>query len=762
MIYLLFLTYLPTPTMKHVPFLFLLIFACLSQSCEDRPTETANKDEQEVYLDVPFQQEYSVKYKLEQDDIALEALATDRNGLVQILSSDGLLHLRGGQFLVPGTIVADKRHRPLVDKAIAGITTYQEQVVYIDQEAIFSNAWAGSLFSKHSLANARLLCGGKDFAFLISNGQDLQLIQSSEKQWETTLNSQQLLDIRYQASEDQFWLLGETFLAVFAVAEKEMKMVLEEEGLTAFDWATTAEQLVVATNKGYFLFDTKTKQKTGDLKTALPHPDLTAVKTIGHKYWLGSKKGAFSIDAEGKTSYYHGERWLPDNEILAIEEQIDGSVLILSKAGLAAIHSKTWTLADKAAFYDKQVRSRHIRNGFNASLTGMKSGDISTGYLVDSDNDGLWTAMYLGGEAFRYAVTKSPEALQNCRESLDAMERLYTINPVPGFPSRSFERRGYLEQLADPDRWHHAPDPEWDWKGTTSSDEAIGHIFAFGVIAELIPDETLRTQAIALIDTLMQHVLDNDYYLVDYDGKPTTWGRWNPEYVNARPKMVGDRKLNASNITAMLQTAYHFTQKEIYKEKAFELLYDHGYLDNLIYPMNQVRSAPAEADDWSKMLSEEWNHSDDEMYFLGYWGLYRYAFNDSLKTLYKKAIIEHWEEERPEKEGLWNIFTAMTGVATFDMDEAAWYLREYPLDLIQWNTENSHRKDIELIEENFRGQTTKEVLPPDETRTARHNANRFTLDSGGNGRSEYSAGDIWLLPYWMGRYLEVISPPLAE
>ena len=83
--------------------------------------------------------------------------------------------------------------------------------------------------------------------------------------------------------------------------------------------------------------------------------------------------------------------------------------------------------------------------------------------------------MYLGGQAFRYAVTGSEEALQNCRESLDAMERLYTINPVPGFPSRSFERRGYIEKLADPERWQHAEDPEWDWKATTSSDEAIGH-----------------------------------------------------------------------------------------------------------------------------------------------------------------------------------------------------------------------------------------------------------------------------------------------
>ena len=27
----------------------------------------------------------------------------------------------------------------------------------------------------------------------------------------------------------------------------------------------------------------------------------------------------------------------------------------------------------------------------------------------------------------------------------------------------------------------------------------------------------------------------------------------------------------------------------------------------------------------------------------------------------------------------------------------------------------------------------------------------------GGGSSEYSAGDIWLLPYWMGRYLNIYN-----
>ena len=179
-------------------------------------------------------------------------------------------------------------------------------------------------------------------------------------------------------------------------------------------------------------------------------------------------------------------------------------------------------------------------------------------------------------------------------------------------------------------------------------------------------------------------------------------------------------------------------------------------------PMENIHYARDEGDEYRKMLSSGWNHSDDEMYFLGYWGLYRYAFNDTLKAKFKEAIIDHWEIERPEKEGAWNIFTALTGVPQFDLNEAAWYLREYPLDMIGWHVSNSKRKDIELMGRNFRGQTTKEVLPPDELRINRHNANRFEIDGGGNGNDEYSAGDIWLLPYWMGRYLGVIQPPATK
>lgn len=726
-------------------------------------TVSTNTLAQSVHQDKPFDQPYSVKYYVRKPDAGLSGFACDRNGVIQVLSTEGLLGPANGYLLSPGTLLPDRLYRPLQDMSITAVGSYDGQLVYLDKRAVLSNAWAGKLFIEHQLPQAKLFAGGSDVTFLVSDGKALHLLKDTKLVWKGAISGDELIGIRYQPNANQFWLLGRKSLSTLSVKDQKLTKVFDGAEFTSFALVPRRRQVIIGTRDGYIEFDAVGKKQVGPIRRNLPCPEITTVAELNEKLWFGSVKGAFSLRSDGKFDYYNGERWLPGNQVTQIAAGPKNTILILTTAGLARLETRSMTLHEKAQFYDQQVRSRHIRNGFNASLVGMEKGNLASGYLSDSDNDGLWTAMYLASEVFRYAVTKDKDALQNCRESLDAMERLYTVTPVPGFPARSFERAGYIAKLADPERWQPSPQPGWDWKSTTSSDEVIGHIFAFGTMAELVDDKTLQRRAITLIDTLMSHILSHDLYLIDFDGKPTMWGKWNPKYVNAFPTNVGDRKLNSSNIIAMLQTAYQFTKKEKYKTKAFDLMQKHGYLENLMRPMRVIGKAPDDADEHSKHMSDGWNHSDDEMYFVGYWGLYRYAFNDTLKAKFKQAILDHWEIERPEKEGAWNIFTALTGAKTFDLSEAIWYLQKYPLDLIDWEILNSHRKDIDLLPENFRKQTTKEVLPPDERPIQRHNGNMFTLDrKGGNGTSEHSAGDIWLLPYWMGRYLGVISGPIAK
>ncbi len=707
------------------------------------------------HQDELYSQDYSIRFIKADKDAQLLKVVCDRNGYIQVLSSKGLLRTRAGQFLFPGTLVTDLQDKPISDKKIAGIGTYLNQLVYIDNQAVLSNAWAGKLFSRHTLPKAKIFAAGKDFSFLISDGKSLNLLKDSKNLWEGSLSGEEIKDIKFDNEDNLFWILGSESISAFSPKNNEITKVFTGDSLTCIEPA--GGKLIVGTSDGYFEIDAKTKRQTGTIQKKMPWTQLTTISQIDGELWFGSSWGAMQLRKDGKFNYYASKRWIPSDTVISIAKGPENSVLILTTEGLGQIYFKEMTLNQKAMFFEKQVRDRHIRLGFNATVSNMKDGDVTTGSMEDSDNDGLWTSMYLAGETFRYAVTKSPYALENVRESLDAIERLYTINSIPGFPSRSFERRGYKY---DDKPWRRAADPEWDWKSTTSSDEVIGHIFALGAIAELVHVPEIRNKAIMLIDTLMSTIVKNDFYMIDWNGKPTQWGKWNPDYVNARAANVGDRKINSSNIIAMLQTAYHFTKKEKYKKAAFLLMNEKGYLKNLMRPMKEIGYAPDGADELSKELSDGWNHSDDEMYFCGYWGLYRYALNDTLKADFKKAIIDHWQIERPEKEGLWDIMTAMTGTKNFDLNEAIWYLQKYPLDLIAWQEKNSQRKDIQFIAPNFRNQTIKEVLPPDELPINRHNANRFELDGGDGGRSEYSAGDIWLLPYWMGRYLKVISAPV--
>lgn len=710
----------------------------------------------QVHKDRVFLQDYSIKNVGKVGASSQFSLASDRNGVVQILEGNQLVKPFGGYFQQNGKIVPDVTYLPMKDKKVLAIDRYQDHVVYLDDEAVFSNAWAGVVFLKHTLSSPTAFAGGNDFTFVVAAQNKLQLLQKDKAAYDFELPAGiNVLDIVFDAAQNQFWILSRQDIYSFAPASKTLTKASSGDQMTALAVHSVKNQLVVGTQNGYFTYDLKATKKS-EINQKLPWTEITTVQADGENVWFGTTMGAFKMDAAGKFSYYYGDRWLPGEQVKDLIVQ-GNKTHVLTENGLGTIVFEEMTLAQKAEILEKQMRERHIRHGFNSSLDLMEAGNLATGQLDDSDNDGLWTTMYLAGEAFRYAVTKSPEALQNCRESLEAIERLYTVNDVEGFPSRSFERSGYIPQLSDPERWQHASDPEWDWKSTTSSDEVIGHVFVFGVMAEIVDDPWIKAKSIELLDALMTHIVKNDMYLIDFDGKPTLWGKWNPDYVNSFPTSVGDRKLNSSNITAMLQTAYHFTGKQMFKDKAFELMDKYGYLENMMRPMAGIGRSGDGSDDWAKMLSDGWNHSDDEMYYVGYWGLYRYAFDKDLQAKYKESIVDHWEAERPEKEGLWNIMTALVQPENFDLEESIWFLERHPIDLISWTTKNSHRKDIELLEANFRGQLTKEVLPPSETRIARHNANRFSLDGGNAGKVEYSAGDIWLLPYWMGRYLEVIK-----
>lgn len=501
-----------------------------------------------------------------------------------------------------------------------------------------------------------------------------------------------------------------------------------------------------------------------------PWPELTCSLPTPHGTWFGSTRGAFFQRTTSNSPYaipsapgiepprfryYAGKRWLHDDHVLSLAIDNQHHVWILTRTGLNKIEFRQTTLAAKADWFHRKIRSRNLRYGFTAERRLQIPGDLASSELIDTDNDGGWTSYYLGALAAHFAVTRNETIRQQAWESFSALEHLQSLHHHAGFPARTFERKGF--KFSDPDRWRDSPDPGWEWKGHTSSDEIASQTFAHAILWELVaktPAERARiaTNFVRIVD----HILDHDLYLVDVDGRPTLWGRWNPAYVNHFPPTIHDRQLNSAEITASLQVAYAFTGNPRYRSAAYELFSRHGYLTNILNPMKLIGPTPGFIHEGNDM-GDEWNHSDDELAFFTYWPLVRFAFTPALRSQYLRIVREHQQIEAPERYPIWNFIAAACGVRPVDTPGSVWTLRGTPLDTVAWRVTNSHRQDLTKLPPNFMHRELKELLPPGERLIARINTQPFILDQG-DDTTDFP-GDEFLLGYWLGRYVGAIAPP---
>ena len=693
----------------------------------------------------PFKQAISVKYATPGSlkDAVLKKIVTDYNDNVYVLTSKGVYRVSDK------ALVKDLRYTPLAQKIPLDISIQEGtgHLFYLYEDKWLTNGYAGVPY--------KILPKGKYGQFAVAADGSMLFIGSNAA---SVYKNNKLTDIekpndkilQVQVNNGLFYLLGAA--AVYQLSGNHFITLHKAQGLQAM--AFRENEIIIGTAKGYYGINKFTGEESFPLQSKLPVENISCLQVVDNNVWAGSPMGAFMKEPSGTYRYYASKRWLDEDKVIDITADNKGNVYVLISTGLNKIEFIDQTLLAKATYFQDNIRQRHIRYGFISNVTLSSAGDVSTAQMTDTDNDGLWSAFYLGSQAFRYSVTKDKNAKRYAWEAFEAFERVISVNPLKGFPARTFERKGF--KYSDPQAWHASQDSEWEWKGTTSSDEFVGYIFIASVLNEMVAEtESEHTRVAAFIDKILTHIIDNNYYFIDADGKPTLWGRWNPEYINSFPESVEDRKLGSAHILAGLQLGYALTGKERYKTEAYKLINEFGYVKNMLVSYTKIKETPGTIRMGIDLGVGGWNHSDDEMAFLTYWPLYKYAFTPELQEQYKWVINDHWKIEKPERNALWNLISYAT-TGTYDEPSVFWHLEEFPMDLVRWNVKNSHRKDIVMLPPNFRNQSTEVLLPAGEMPMHRHNANAFDLDDGENGMTEL-AGDEYLLPYWMGRYLKVIE-----
>ncbi|MCA9073748.1 MAG: hypothetical protein KDA93_01855 [Planctomycetaceae bacterium] len=483
--------------------------------------------------------------------------------------------------------------------------------------------------------------------------------------------------------------------------------------------------------------------------------------------WVGTGLGVARYDGE-IWSLRHSERWLPSDDVKDVLIAPDGAAWVATNDGIGVIRSRKMTLADKADHYQTIVRARHVRPpGLMERCRLEKPGDLSTYQPMDTDNDGMYTGLYLAGESYRYAVTKAPDAKTNAQEAFRALEFLQQVTGTPGFVARTVvpsdwesiadRNRTYTDEevaahlAREPrwkqveERWRMSADGQWQWKGDTSSDETTGHFYSYGIYFDLVADEQEKERVATHVAKVTDHIINGGYVFRDIDGEATRWGVWAPEKLNDDPDWWIERGVNSVEILSYLTTAKHVTGDEKYELEIEKLLTEHRYAENILKPID---ASP-----------DYFTYIGMQLLAMSYPALLTYEDDPDRRELYLRSLETWFDNVRDDTSPFYGFVYGAFADGDFKQKECVELLRDAPLDQIEWTVDNSQREDITLVGRPAEGVVqTSRLLPASERGTFRWDRNVYDARRGTGGRTEGSTA-FWLTPYWMGRYYGLISPP---
>ncbi len=354
------------------------------------------------------------------------------------------------------------------------------------------------------------------------------------------------------------------------------------------------------------------------------------------------------------------------------------------------------------------------------------------------------------------------------------------------------------------------------YKGDTSADEVIGHLFLYKLAYDILGDEDpeLKELIVNAVDKFAQHLVDNSYCLVDGSGQPTTWGKFSRTYLH-NGQVLGGAPLQTLVCLNVFKLAYYLTGEQKWEDEYRMAALDEQYqyakimtqekeryemcvleFANSVSPVLGFILRPLVGTEMFKALVRIiLNYSDEEMAMLGYYLLFQMEDDEELLSYYREGLNDWWYSMSFSENALWYYIyqlaypdSEMTDAYGNSLTEtASWVLSRHPIDTRRYLASNSMRDDIAELDLDDVGidgtselsfDLTKKVplfwnsdnnilkligmvlalgklewaVAPADERSM-HKYNGSTYEMDNNHNPfEMEGSTTYTLPYWMGRY----------
>ena len=508
-------------------------------------------------------------------------------------------------------------------------------------------------------------------------------------------------------------------------------------------------------------------KKTEELVPAdgIPSVNVNCIqKSPSGGMWIGTDVGVVRYLPDGSHSLLFSRRWLVGDKVNDIAFDSNGDAWIATDNGVSAVKKKAMTLASKQLYFYDVLMRRHIREPWIAGQCRLPlAGDTTKWEPEDDDNDGEYGGNYLAMESFRYAVTKNEDARVKAAKAFRFLKFLQEVTDTDGFFARTIvpsewenvhdgNRIYSPQELADAlvkeprfkpvaTRWRKSIDGKWLWKGDTSSDEICGHMFGYYFYYEFVADQEEKKIVRKHVAAIVDHLIRNNYTLTDIDSSSTRWGVWSPDKLNRDPEWSPDRNLNSMELLGFLKLAYYMTEDETYQKEYLRLIKEENYLENMGNIPQQNRA-------W-------FVYYDVILAAYAYPILLRCEKDPELLKFYTGHIDKWMEERKKDNNPLINFIYCYSRNKKIELPSSVALLIDTPLDLIDWTIDHSKREDVELVRAPVLDEIQVGVLQPASIRsTIRWDKNPWGVSPGNHNMEREPV--FWLLPYWMGKYLEMI------